>query len=1075
MDPIKLFSISDLICATSAAIRNISEDVPCILPRVFYRHMLMTEHWMKMTKESPFIAYYINSFNEDDMTILVTHLFNSFLNICTKVRCIQGVTKQGCVWPTLERDLVTLTKCNVIEKYGGPSEIDLGQKRFTVAQDVRDENPVEYNGHWFFVTIWICLRCLENIYSNALMLVNVASNYVFIPAVIEAIAQLGPKGRIFLSKIWDKDSMGLSIITVTYSASWSVLGSDNRRGRRQHYNSSSNDIGVRRQYADTQLYKTILSRVIATRIILSDELKNTEDEEFVKYIKETNMPIDIVAEVLYSFIMADDNTTMTDICRSIGLNHVISLDSTAMKSITFLYTLARDAVEAHSKRFIRLDSPGCLIPYHSIYLLLTSSGVFQRMGELVQWHAAYHIEKKTINTRQHIRSIPVPMEPLMPQRLKMLIKGGYASIVDGRLLLEHRQFDQFRHFILPTTHCTAVAALFSMARFIRDSRLSTDLFPVYPFIETSWYTGSASQYAETTLIAGRDNALAIDRMNDDGDEDGEDASLVRHEFELLTEINKKLTDTGLSGLAPLVANGGGNANGQSLHDLVERLLAVAKSRLTSSLLDSMMDADAIVRNARVLGSQQQLPSISTGFIPGKNVMITRCLNGCIVSMSTFDFELFGALSVMMTRLNEKKIKSYTGPISGIVYKLYKTDRKQDNEALHRTVKSIVYQYILSALLSTVRFGASHTLAYVSLDRRPMDILHRDSAQNCLHPDISKAMLQPVDQIYDTSPSESSLIELPIDFYEFYLERVIDIVFPTHECLVHLLKETMETQFSYMSDKKLENRQAPRRLKTIVLFFLQKLATRIPKKTAAKLSAYLQAYIYSTEYIEQESNKRRIIATAYRILELMIPYSDEFYTIPRAQDMLPSYCLEVEPIGILFAAVIECPAIDEDEKHSILTQIEAIRDIQMAAPQSSGTWIHLPDEAMLGYNQLYGNDHYENILKNPSLRDAWINEQPRLGLFFLVLELLNNLRCIKRPKKDANVASHFDTLGSFKPDFRKWNDWKMEELLKSGSTCGFTFFTNMHINNKFRQVLASPISVSILSSASVGIYANMLQE
>ncbi len=409
------------------------------------------------------------------------------------------------------------------------------------------------------------------------------------------------------------------------------------------------------------------------------------------------------------------------------------------------------------------------------------------MGELVQWHAAYHVEKKTANTRHHMRAMPVPMEPLLAPRLRMLIANGYASIIDSRLLLDHPHFDKLCHFIIPATHCAATAALFAMARIIRDSKLASDMYPVYPYIESSWYTGSSSQYAQTNFIEGCDSVLATD-----GEDDDEQVAVAQREFALLKELSGKLADPGLSGLAPLVADG--NTNGQSLNSLVERLLSVAKSRISESLLDNMMDVDAVGRSGRGLGT---LPSITAGFVPGRNVMITRCLNGCIVSMAHSDFELFSILSMMLTRLSEKKIKSYTGPLAGILYKLYKTDKKTEDKTMHRTIKSIVYQYTLASLLTTVKFGASHTLAYVSQDHRPMDILHRDNAPVYLHQDISGAMLENADEV---SPDDSSLVELPIDFYELYLEKLIDVVFPTSQSLVDLLEAAVKSQFVYMSAK-----------------------------------------------------------------------------------------------------------------------------------------------------------------------------------------------------------------------------------------------------------------------------------
>ncbi len=130
--------------------------------------------------------------------------------------------------------------------------------------------------------------------------------------------------------------MGLAIISVTYSVSWAVLGVEKRRRKQQHYTYSSNEIGVRRQYADSQLYRTILSRIIATRIVLSGDLKDDGDE-FVNYSKETNTPIDVITEALYAFMMAKDDDTVESICRSTGYHHVIpSLSIDLPKSLTFL-------------------------------------------------------------------------------------------------------------------------------------------------------------------------------------------------------------------------------------------------------------------------------------------------------------------------------------------------------------------------------------------------------------------------------------------------------------------------------------------------------------------------------------------------------------------------------------------------------------------------------------------------------------------------------------------------------------------------------------------------------------------
>jgi len=334
-----------------------------------------------------------------------------------------------------------------------------------------------------------------------------------------------------------------------------------------------------------------------------------------------------------------------------------------------------------------------------------------------------------------------------------------------------------------------------------------------------------------------------------------------------------------------------------------------------------------------------------------------------------------------------------------------------------------------------------------------------------------------ENVGETLAEPSSLVTSPIDFYEIYLEKLIDILFPTPQSVAELLKEAVMIQRVYMTTKIAKDKRAPSYLKTLVVFFFQKLASKFPKAAAAKLKGYLQTYVFSVEFLELESSKKRLIATTYCLLEhSMLPHSEEYFGIPRAEDVHPSYCLEVEPIGLFFAAIIECPVISGEEKRTLLSQFESIREVLMASPQAHGSWVYAPDCVMEKYNLLYGNELGERILKDPSYRDEWMEEQPRLGLFLLALEVLGGLTCLDRSRSSlTKIPCHLDTLGSFKPDFRKWREWKMSDLLNSAATCGTPFFTNMRVNSKLRQVMASPWIINMLSSASVSSYAAMLQE
>ncbi len=83
---------------------------------------------------------------------------------------------------------------------------------------------------------------------------------------------------------------------------------------------------------------------------------------------------------------------------------------------------------------------------------------------------------------------------------------------------------------------------------------------------------------------------------------------------------------------------------------------------------------------------------------------------------------------------------------------------------------------------------------------------------------------------------------------------------------------------------------------------------------------------------------------------------------------------------------------------------------MAAPQAMGPWVYAPDDVMEEYNRLYGNDAYRHILKNPALRDKWMNEQTEART---ILSDIRSPRWPKAFKDDHSLNIRQDSSSPFR--------------------------------------------------------------